>query len=68
MKPRNIFAVTLTLIFALTLLALCASTAKSSKLAEFYTAESARNSKILVDLNRGDFDTLVTKGGRHIIS
>jgi hypothetical protein len=44
-----------------------ASAAKSAKLTEFYTAESARNTKILVDLNRGDFDTLVTKGGRHII-
>jgi hypothetical protein len=43
------------------------TTAKMSKLSAFYAAESARNRKILVDLNRGDFDTLVTKGGRNII-
>ncbi|GHV17961.1 hypothetical protein FACS18949_07000 [Clostridia bacterium] len=45
-----------------------ASVAKSAKLTEFYAAENARNSKTLVDLNRGDFDSLVTKGGRHIIA
>jgi hypothetical protein len=44
-----------------------AETAKATKLSAYYAAETARNSKILVDLNRGDFDSLVTQGGRHII-